>query len=259
MLTSHLNAIEAVLLAQSTTASNAGHPNLQGGPREWFVRDFLEAHLPSTLEVGQGEIIDHLSRPGEDHDRHRPQVDVVLYRRDMPRITLSQQDRIFLAKGVAATIEVKSDLRRNGKGGLGHICDVSRHHKSLQRPLPLNYSIAGWFPKHIVTYAVAFRGPRRMRTVASWLVQIGESKSISPKDMLDFIVVLGRGCLWRIETFPHFQLAQDVGDSNWAFVDQEDSNLSVFFAHLLGWVASTSFPMAALEYLRFPDREVEIL
>ncbi len=58
MLRSHLNAIEAVLLAESRAAANAGHPNLRGGPREWFIENFLSTHLPSSLEIGQGEIID---------------------------------------------------------------------------------------------------------------------------------------------------------------------------------------------------------
>jgi len=63
MLESHINAIENVLLAQSIAAKNAGHPNLRGGPREWFIRDFLQSHLPSTLEIGQGEIIQFNSKP----------------------------------------------------------------------------------------------------------------------------------------------------------------------------------------------------
>jgi hypothetical protein len=63
MLASHLNAIEAVLIAQGKVASNARHPNLIGGPKEWFIRNFLAAHLPSTVRIGQGEIINAQSKP----------------------------------------------------------------------------------------------------------------------------------------------------------------------------------------------------
>jgi hypothetical protein len=55
MLKSHLDAIESVLLYQSITASNPGHPNLRGGPREWFIRDFLRNHLPDVLQIRQGK------------------------------------------------------------------------------------------------------------------------------------------------------------------------------------------------------------
>jgi hypothetical protein len=58
MLLSHINAIEKILVAQGAAAQNAGHPNLRGWPREWFIRDFLINHLPSSLEIGYGEIID---------------------------------------------------------------------------------------------------------------------------------------------------------------------------------------------------------
>ena len=54
MIVSHLNAIEKVLIAQSEIAQNAGHPNLRGGPREWFIQEYLENHLPTILEMGQG-------------------------------------------------------------------------------------------------------------------------------------------------------------------------------------------------------------
>jgi hypothetical protein len=54
MIVSHLNAIEKVLIAQSRIADNAGHPNLRGGPREWFIQEYLETHLPTILEIGLG-------------------------------------------------------------------------------------------------------------------------------------------------------------------------------------------------------------
>src|SRR3972149_11697895 len=97
LLSAHMNAIEQVLLAQSKIAHNAGHPNLRGGPREWFIRDFLQSHLPSTLEIGQGEIIDVNSIPNPSPGNYRPQVDVVIYRSDMPKISYSKLDFAYLA------------------------------------------------------------------------------------------------------------------------------------------------------------------
>ena len=63
MLASHINAIEEVLLAQSKTATNAGHPNLRGGRESAVLVILLATHLPSTLEIGQGEIIEVKSKP----------------------------------------------------------------------------------------------------------------------------------------------------------------------------------------------------
>ncbi len=84
MILSHTNAIEKVLLAQSIAANTAGHPNLRGGPREWFIRDFLENHLPSTLQLGQGEIIDEDSKP---HPSQKKLQTSSRYRHFSPRFT----------------------------------------------------------------------------------------------------------------------------------------------------------------------------
>ncbi|NKC11269.1 MAG: hypothetical protein GKR94_03390 [Gammaproteobacteria bacterium] len=134
MLESHTNAIEQILLAQSKAAQNAGHPNLRGGPREWFIRDFLMNHLPSSLEIGQGEIIDENSQPEPAPDEYRNQVDIVVYRRDLPKIMYSQDNAAYLAEGVVATIESKSDLT---ECELTKACQASQSHKALSRTPPL--------------------------------------------------------------------------------------------------------------------------
>lgn len=116
MILSHTNAIERILVAQSAVAQNAGHPNLRGGPREWFIRDFLQNHLPGILEIGQGELIDEDSTPEPIKGSYRPQVDIVIYRRDLPKITYSRDNAAFLAEGVVGTIESKSSFDQGGAG-----------------------------------------------------------------------------------------------------------------------------------------------
>ncbi|WP_320660073.1 DUF6602 domain-containing protein [Enterobacter asburiae] len=58
MLLAHMSAVEEQLLATSKIPANSGHSLHKGTPREAFIREFLEAHLPSTLAIGTGEIID---------------------------------------------------------------------------------------------------------------------------------------------------------------------------------------------------------
>ena len=52
--------------------------NLRGAPREWFIQEYLENHLPTILEMGQGEIIDADSKPNPDLNNYRPQIDLVI-------------------------------------------------------------------------------------------------------------------------------------------------------------------------------------
>ncbi len=114
MLESHINAIERVLIAQSQTAKNAGHPNLRGGPREWFIRDFLSSHLPGTLEIGQGEILDVNSVPNPSKGNYRPQIDIVIYRKDLPKITYSKTDSAYFVEGGNGNNRIKICAHRPG-------------------------------------------------------------------------------------------------------------------------------------------------
>jgi len=249
MLQSHLNAIEAVLLAQSIYASNAGHPNLRGGPKEWFIRDFLSSHLPGVLQIGQGEIIDSDSKPKPDPEQYRPQVDIILYRRDLPVISLSKTDKIFLSEGVMATIEVKSSLKKAGKGSLKEACKATFIHKNLKHRLFPIREGSGWFPEQIVSYVIGFDGPKRMCTVAGWLPQICETLKCTPDNMPEMIVVLGKGVVWRINAFPVLKFDQEIDNKTWAYVQQQDKNLCTLFLHMLSWMGWITAPPQIHEYL----------
>src|SRR5689334_12815820 len=82
VLKSHLEAVERHLLSTAQIPANSGHSLHKGTPRESFIKEFLEGHLSERLAVGTGEIIDADSKPGEQ----RHQLDIVLYKRDYPRI-----------------------------------------------------------------------------------------------------------------------------------------------------------------------------
>lgn len=245
MLRSHMNAIEAILLAQSTVASNAGHPNLRGGPREWFIRDFLSAHLPGTLEIGQGEIIDALSPPSPRPGDYRPQVDIVLYRRNLPKITYARDTCAFLAEGAMATIEVKSVLTQEA---VKTACQASLTHKRLQRGIPMHAMGGGWRPQHIVSYLVAFDSRASIATVAGWLTQTSLLLNAAPNLLPEMLVVLGKGLVWRIDTFPDVPIQTATAGHTWAYVQQCDQNLFTFFVHMLSWMGWATSPPNLMEY-----------
>ena len=106
MLLTHLNVIEEVLLAKSKVAANAGHSIHKGTPREAFVKEFLDCHLPETVAIGTGEIIDQNSRPNTPRRQH----DIVIYKKSFPKIEIGGGIYAFLAESVIATIEIKSVL-----------------------------------------------------------------------------------------------------------------------------------------------------
>ena len=84
-----------------------GNTDIKGSVRESFVNLILSEILPVTYRVSQGEIIDIL-------ENRSGQMDIVVEYPFLPSIPFETgiDQRLFLAEGVALTIEVKSDFTR---------------------------------------------------------------------------------------------------------------------------------------------------
>src|SRR3989304_6861360 len=106
MLKSHMDAKENALVAISRVPANAGHPLHMGTPREAFIREFLQSHLPENVAIGNGEIIDAASQPNAP----RNQFDIVIYKKNYPKLDFGGGISGFLIESVIATVEVKSTL-----------------------------------------------------------------------------------------------------------------------------------------------------
>jgi hypothetical protein len=224
MLEGHLNAIEAVLLAQGKVAAKAGHPNLIGGPKEWFIRDFLNDHLPATVKIGQGEIIDSHSK-ASSNSSIKNQIDVVLYSHNFPKIAYSKFDSAFLKESVVSTIEIKSKI---DKGKLKEACKASINLKNREyiqasdprRPYePVGQMINLNLPV-VSSYVVAYDVASRFSTAAKWLPNLSSELKKSPENLLDMMVILGRGTVWRLASFPQLgeKLQHQHPDAIWAYI-----------------------------------------
>jgi hypothetical protein len=73
--------------------------------RAAFIRGVLEPFLPSSYAIGSGRIIDSAG----NSSKH---IDIVIYRRDFPRLNLPGSADVFLYESVLATIEVRTKLIR---------------------------------------------------------------------------------------------------------------------------------------------------
>ncbi|MEW6261562.1 MAG: DUF6602 domain-containing protein [Thermodesulfobacteriota bacterium] len=245
MLLSHINAIEKVLLAQSEAAKNAGHPNLRGGPREWFIRDFLENHIPTSLEIGQGEIIDEDSEPNPPPERYRPQVDIVIYRRDLPKITYSKGNAAFLSEGVMATIEVKSYLDQKQ---LKEACKASIKNRSLIRTPPLHGF--GKIPTDIAYYVIAYDGPGNIGNIAKWFRKISNEVKEPQDRLVDIVVILGKGVIGNSNILAGLLDLKVTEKNHWAYFEQIDTNLFIMFMHMLTWFSFLSSPPDTSGYIK---------
>ena len=199
MLKAHIDAVENSLLATSRIPANAGHSLHMGTPRESFIRQFLQSHLSERAAIGTGEIIDANSRPGQ----RRNQLDIVIYKRDFPRLDFGGGINGFLAESVVATIEIKSTLT---KDELQAATLAARNVKALRSNVITSFT-TGYHPPAVLNYVVAYDGPTHMQTVHGWLPDIANTTGviyptlpIEPSQRiatastgLDAIFVLGRG------------------------------------------------------------------
>lgn len=241
MLKTHVDTVEGKLLEISKVPANSGHSLHKGTPREAFIREFLQEHLSESVAVGTGEIIDANSKPRGQ----RNQLDLVIYKREYPRLDFGGGINGFLAESVVATIEVKSLL---DKEGLRKAARTAKVIKGLARNVVTCFS-AGYQPPSILSYVVAYDGPASMETVFGWFHDINATEGIVYPDLpvsdesrsriastsLDAIFVLGKG-------FIHFGNApagffgskfveQDAG-AKWAIADTPRGSLLLLFLFL---------------------------
>jgi hypothetical protein len=238
MLKSHMDAVEQQLLATSKIPANSGHSLHKGTPREAFIKEYLEAHLPSNVAIGTGEIIDANSTPGQS----RNQYDIVIYKRSYPKLDFGGSISGFLIESVIATIEVKSILTQ---AEFGKAAKSAYNSKKLTPNTVSSFS-TGYIPPRILNYVVAYDGPTSMSTVHGWinteyqkigivptaLPQDSNERVSTPGEAIDAVFVLGKGFLY-LDNLP-FGFVSDINRQasptlKWVFTDSVNGNLLWLF------------------------------
>jgi len=247
MLKSHMDAIEQSLIAISQIPANSGHTLHKGTPREAFIKEYLEAHLPSNVAIGTGEIIDANSKPGQK----RNQYDIVIYKRTYPKLDFGGGISGFLVESVIATIEVKSLLTQSE---FSTAAKSAYNCKQLKANTVSSFH-AGYIPPSILNYIVAYKGPASIKTVHGWVateyqkhgitqtaIPSDESKRIStPANAIDAVFVLGSGLMYYDNVpmgFSNEQHRKSNPSSKWIFTDTPDGNLLFLFMMIQGATAN---------------------
>ncbi|WP_318763024.1 DUF6602 domain-containing protein [Aminobacter niigataensis] len=242
-----MDANEASLVAISKVPANAGHSLHKGTPREAFIRGFLEQHLPADVAIGTGEIIDATSKPGEQ----RNQFDIVIYRKNYPKLDFGGGVSGFLIESVIATIEVKSTLT---EADLAQAISAARNAKALA-PNVTSAFHSGYIPPKVLNYVVAYDGPAYIKTIYGWLNKIHDEIGVTnldippgarlttPSQSVDGIFVLNKGFLY-FDNVP-FGFATDEWRSanpsaRWIFADTSSGNLLLLFLMLQTATANLS-------------------
>jgi len=248
MLKSHMDATEASLLAISRVPANSGHSLHKGTPREAFIREFLVAHLPETVAIGSGEIIDSSSEPSAQ----RNQYDIVIYNKSYPKLDFGGGVSGFLIESVIATVEVKSTLT---KRDLQQAIGAARNAKALVPNFVTSFQ-AGYVPPRILNYVVAYDGPASMATAQGWLHEIhselgvsvpdlplGDERLSQPSPSIDAMFILGKGFSYFDNVPNGFNTPQSRAGQpgvKWIYADSQSGNLLLQFLFLQTAIANIS-------------------
>lgn len=241
MLKSHLDAIEKTLVTQSGIQNITGHTLHKGTPREIFIKEFLENHLPRIVSIGTGEIIDANSRPGQQ----RNQYDIVIYKNSYPKLDFGGGISGFLIESVVATIEVKSTLTEED---LKQSIKAARNCKQLQ-PNTVSSFHTGHIPPKPINFLIAYNGPASMDTVYGWIPKIYQSEGITSPNLpiepkqriqqaspaIDGVFVLEKGFLYYDNISTGFATKEDRETNpnlKWYFADSKTGNLLLLFLFL---------------------------
>jgi hypothetical protein len=118
----------------------------KGNERELFIEVFLKNVLPQAYRFGTGDITD-------THGRRSGQIDLVVERSTVPSFPLvgTAIPRLYLAEGVAAAIEVKSDISSQWDEAITTATSVSSLQTTSGAPVPF--------------FIVGYRGWKTMDTL----------------------------------------------------------------------------------------------
>ena len=242
-----MDLIEKQLIATSKIPANSGHSLHKGTPREAFIKQFLQSHLPGTVSIGTGEIIDNQSLPRQQ----RNQFDIVIYKKNYPKLDFGGGIDGFLIESVIATIEVKSTLTSTE---LESATKAAKNSKSLIKSVTQSFS-TGYIPPAILNFIVAYDGPQNMSTVYGWIPKIHDSLNIScpslstdsnqristPSPSIDGIFILEKGFLYFDNVpigFINDSVREQNPNSKWVFCNSNAGNLLLFFLFLQGATAN---------------------
>lgn len=236
MLKSHMDAIENHLVSISQIPANSGHTLHKGTPREAFIKEYLEGHLSPNVAIGTGEIIDATSQPRGS----RNQFDIVIYKKNYPKLDFGGGISGFLIESVIATIEVKSLL---DQAGIDQSVSAAHNVKQLVPNINRSFS-SGWMPPKILNYVVAYTGPAQMQTVYGWILNSHRTLSIPlpnwtqqnkteiPGTALDGVFLLNKGFV-KLDNTP-LTLNQQNSNGIYTVSDSINGNILMLFLSLQG-------------------------
>ncbi len=162
ILIDRLSGIHGILMASFEASAKMSSSTI-GSERENFVKYFLSDILPPPFRIGSGDIID-------SKQQRSGQVDIVIEYPFLPSFPLPNgEKRLYFAEGVAAVIEVKSEIAQQWQDVLRTKSSVKALERKYERVVTRHhgeeYSHGVEFYNKIPVYGVGYKGWARIETL----------------------------------------------------------------------------------------------
>jgi len=194
-----------------------------GFAREHFVKDVLLSFLPKSIIIGSGEIID-------GDGRRSGQQDIIVYHADFPVITSLTPVNVFLAEGVFATIEVKSNLSTGEPSLFATFNNVQKVLSLVKAAEIISGSDAEVRKLQelstIKTYIVGYAGWKNKKSLLENFVAAGNQTGWN---CVPHLLYQPGVCVLRNDGF----INPESTDEKTGFLLNEENPFSVFLHHLL--------------------------
>ena len=151
-----LSALQQMMVAAHSSNGSMSSSS-KGSERETFIREYLCKVFPTPFRFGTGDVTDYLgNRSG--------QMDIVIEYPFVPSFPLPGNcgvSRLYLAEGVAAVIEVKSDITNQWS----KVVKTAKSLQSISRKYGNTISHGPFSEKRIPLFAVGYTGWKNEDTV----------------------------------------------------------------------------------------------
>lgn len=196
--------------------------------------------MAENVAISTGELIDAEAQPNQG----RNQFDIVVYKKNYPKLEFGGGISAFLIESVAATIEVKSTLT---SVELEKAIEAAHRAKSLNPNFVSAFS-SGHVPPRVLNFVVAYDGPANMSTVKGWIDTAHQNLGINvpslpvdqgdrtatPSPSIDGVFVLKKGFIYFDNVPQSFTnpLRSTMSASKWVVGDTQTGNLLLLFVFL---------------------------
>ncbi len=170
------------------------HTGNKGALAEIAFRRFLAAHMPRSMDIGHGEVVDLQGQRAGDL-KGPGQIDVLIIGDEHPRFSNFDDPALYFIEGVLCGAEVKTEVQSK------HLDDVVKKAAKFKRLKPDNTGVqlssnevkVKRYVERRAYFLFAFSSQLEMKTLLKRINESFMNQKVDPSEFIDAVFTLDRG------------------------------------------------------------------